>query len=192
MDIVQSRFGKIDQFGWWDLEIISADAGTQFTLTGFKDEFQARRVCLTLASPEHQKMNGQVEVTWRTLRTIAHALMVHARVPEIYVHLALMYTTDHIFPVLPIKYLINEDGDTTTPHKLSTGKKPSVSHLRVLFCPCVVRKDTANVETKTLYTFVTKKKRVSRYLRWYSRAPKKISCVRTHYKKGNIFIRCCI
>ena len=61
-----------------------------------------------------------------------------------------MYTTYHIFPVLPIKYLINKDGDPTTPHKLSTGTKPSVSHLRVLFCPCVVRKDTAHVETKTL------------------------------------------
>ena len=61
-----------------------------------------------------------------------------------------MYTTDHIFPVLPIKYLINEDGDPTTPHKLATGIKPSVSHLCVLFCPCVVRKATAHVEIKTL------------------------------------------
>ena len=61
-----------------------------------------------------------------------------------------MYTTDHIFPFLPIKYLINEDGDPKTPYKLATGKKPSVSHLRVLFCPCVVRKATAHVETKTL------------------------------------------
>ena len=61
-----------------------------------------------------------------------------------------MYTTDHIFPVLPIKDLINEDGDPTTPHKMATGTKPSVSHLRVLFCPCVVCKATAHVETKTL------------------------------------------
>ena len=38
LDMFQSRFGKIDQFGWWDLEIISADAGTQFTSTEFKDE----------------------------------------------------------------------------------------------------------------------------------------------------------
>ena len=35
LDMFQSRFGKIDKFGWWDLEIISADAGTQFTSTGF-------------------------------------------------------------------------------------------------------------------------------------------------------------
>ena len=95
-------------------------------------------------------MNGQVEVTWRTLRTIAHTIMVHARVPEIYVLFALMYTTDHIFPVLPIKDIINKDGDPTTPHKLETGKKPPVSYLRVLFCPCVVRKATAHVDTKTL------------------------------------------
>ena len=32
--------------------------------------------------------------------------MVHARVSEAYIHLALMYTADHIFPVLPIKDLI--------------------------------------------------------------------------------------
>ena len=38
MDMFQSRFGKIDEFGWWDLEIMSADAGTQFTSTEFKEE----------------------------------------------------------------------------------------------------------------------------------------------------------
>ena len=103
-----------------------------------------------LAVPEHQEMNRQVEVTWRTLHTFAHTLMVHARVLEVYVHFVLMYTTDHIFPVLPIKDIINEDGDPTTPHKLATGKKASVSYLRVLFCPCVVRKATAHVEKKTL------------------------------------------
>ena len=84
---------------------------------------------MTLAAPEHQEINGQVKVTCRTLRTIAHTLMVHARVSEAYIDLALMYTTDHIFPVLPIKYMINEDGDPTTPFKISTYTKPSVSYL---------------------------------------------------------------
>ena len=106
LDMFQSRFGKIDQFCWWDLERISADAGTQFTSTDFKEECQTCGVSLMLAAPEYQEMNRQDEVTWRTLRTIAHALMVHARVPEIYVHFALMYTTYHIFPVLTIKDLI--------------------------------------------------------------------------------------
>ena len=73
LDMFQSRFGKIDQFGWWDLEKTSADAGTQFTSTDFKDEFKTHRVFLALAAPEHQDMNRQFEVTWRTLRTVAHA-----------------------------------------------------------------------------------------------------------------------
>ena len=105
---------------------------------------------MTLAAPEHQEMNGQVEVTGRTLSTVAHSLIVHARFPEVYVHFSSMYTTDHIFPVIPIKDLINKNGDPTTPHKLAIGTKPSLSHLRVLFCPCVVQKSTVHVETKTL------------------------------------------
>ena len=63
LGIFQSRFGKIDQFGWWGLERISADAGTQFTSTEYKYLFQTRRVRLTLAAPEHQEINGQVEMT---------------------------------------------------------------------------------------------------------------------------------
>ena len=61
-----------------------------------------------------------------------------------------MYTTDHIFLVLPMKDLVNDDGDPTIPYKLAIGTKLSVSHLRVSFCPCVVQKATAHVETKTL------------------------------------------
>ena len=49
LDMFQSRFGKIDEFGWWDLERISADAGTQFTSTEFKEKYQTRGVGLTLA-----------------------------------------------------------------------------------------------------------------------------------------------
>ena len=103
-----------------------------------------------LVAPEHQEMNGQVKVTWRTLLTIAHSLMVHARVSESYIHFSLMYTTDNIFTVLKIKDIINKGGDPTTPQKLATGKKPSVSYLRVLFCPCVVRKATAHLNTRAL------------------------------------------
>ena len=89
-------------------------------------------------------------LTWRTLRTIANPLRVHARALEVYIHFALMYATDYIFPILPIKDLINKDVNPTTPFKLSTGTKPSVSHLRVLFCPCVSRKSTAHVNKKAL------------------------------------------
>ena len=37
LDMFQSRFGKIDQFGWWDLERILVDAGTQFISAEFKE-----------------------------------------------------------------------------------------------------------------------------------------------------------
>ena len=58
-----------------------------------------------LAAPEHQQMNGQVKVRWRMLRTFEHFLMIHARVLEACIHFELMYKTDHLSPVLPIKIL---------------------------------------------------------------------------------------
>ena len=105
---------------------------------------------MTLATPEHQQINGQVKVTCRTLRTVSQSLMVHAIFLEAYIHFSLMYTTDNIFTVLKIKDIINECGDPTTPQKLATGKKPSLSRLRVLFCSFVVQKSTGHVETKAL------------------------------------------
>ena len=50
----QARFEKIDEFGWWYLERISADAGTHFTSTELQDKCQTRGVWLTLADLEHQ------------------------------------------------------------------------------------------------------------------------------------------
>ena len=70
LDMFQSIFGKIDEFGWWNLGRISAYAVSQFNSTDFKGEFQTRGVHLTLASTENQEINGQVEVICRTLHTI--------------------------------------------------------------------------------------------------------------------------
>ena len=72
-------------------------------------------------------MNVQVEVTWIKLRTVAHSLMVHARVTEACAHLELMYATDHIFQVLPIQDLINYDGGPTTPHRRSSKKNAKLA-----------------------------------------------------------------
>ena len=52
--------------------------------------------------------------------------MVHMRVLEVYINFALIYISDHIFSVIPIKDVINEDDDPTTPFKLATGTKPSI------------------------------------------------------------------
>ena len=52
--------------------------------------------------------------------------MVHAGLSDEYIHFSLIYTTNRIFPVLPIKKLVKQDGEPTTPQKLATGTKPSV------------------------------------------------------------------
>ena len=131
------------------MERISADTGSQFTLTDFKEECQTCGVHLTLAAPEHKKMNGQVKVTWITLRTIEHSLMVNARILEAYINFALMYTIDHIFLVIPIKDLINEDGNPTTPHKLATGKNlQCLNYACLRLCLNVLRSFMYNTQTK--------------------------------------------
>ena len=60
----QAIFGKVDEYGWWDMEIIQIEAGTQFTSKDFQGGISVRGVRLALASPDHQEINGQVEVTW--------------------------------------------------------------------------------------------------------------------------------
>ena len=37
LDMFQFIFGKIDEFVWWDLEIISSNVGSQFALKEFKE-----------------------------------------------------------------------------------------------------------------------------------------------------------
>ena len=76
--------------------------------------------------------------------------MVHAWVSDEYIHFALIYITDHIFIVIPIKHLVNKNGEPTTPHKLAIGTKSSVSNLCVLFFLYVVLKATAYFDTKVL------------------------------------------
>ena len=76
--------------------------------------------------------------------------MVHAQVYDEYINFTLIYMTDNIFLVLPIKQLANKDGKPTTPHYLATGIEPSLSNLRVLFFPYVVQKATTHVVTKAL------------------------------------------
>ena len=82
------------------------------------------------------------------MHTITHSIIVHTQVSDRYVNFALIYTTDHISPVLPIKYLVNQDGEPTMPQKLAIGMKTLVSNPRVLFFPCVVRKANTHVDKK--------------------------------------------
>ena len=50
LDMPQAIFGKVDEFGWWDLDIISVYAGTNFTSTELQDKCQTCGVRLMLAA----------------------------------------------------------------------------------------------------------------------------------------------
>ena len=52
--------------------------------------------------------------------------MVHPRVLEAYINLALIYMSDNNFPVIPIKDFMNADGDPTTAFKPAAGTKPPI------------------------------------------------------------------
>ena len=54
------------------MEIIQTEAGTQLTSKELQEGLYVRGVKLELEAPDHQQMNGQVEVTWQTFQTIAH------------------------------------------------------------------------------------------------------------------------
>ena len=104
--------------------------------------------------------------------------MVHARVLDVYIQFALMYKTHHIFPVLPIKTLVNQDGEPTTQPKFANGKRPSLSNLRVLFCPCGVLESTSNFDRKAL-NMHHQSKTFFGYIGWNSATPKMVRHIPT-------------
>ena len=48
LDMFQSIFGKLNEFGWWDLDKIKTGAGPQFISKNFQEGISVRRVRLTL------------------------------------------------------------------------------------------------------------------------------------------------
>ena len=63
LDMFQARFWKLDEFGSWDVNIIQTDDGTQFTSKEFQVGLSVRGLQLSLVAPDHQEINGRVEVT---------------------------------------------------------------------------------------------------------------------------------
>ena len=53
LDMFQARFGKIDHFGQWDMEIVQTVAGTQFNSKGFQEVLSVHGVQLALAALYH-------------------------------------------------------------------------------------------------------------------------------------------
>ena len=90
LDMFQERFVKVDELGWWYIDRIQTDSYMQIAPKEFQEIFSVCLVRLALATPDHQEMNGQVEVTWWTFWTISHSIMVHTQVSGEYIHFLLM------------------------------------------------------------------------------------------------------
>ena len=54
LDMFQARFGKLDEFGWWDMDRIQTDSGTQFTSKNFQEGLYICGVQLALVTPDHK------------------------------------------------------------------------------------------------------------------------------------------
>ena len=115
LDIFQEIFGEVYEFGWWNMEIIQTDADTWFTSREFQEGLCVHGALLELEAPDLHAMNVQVEVTCQTLQNLAHSIMANARVSDKYIHFTIMYTTNHIFPFIPIKHLVNYEDELTNP-----------------------------------------------------------------------------
>ena len=129
---------------------IRADAGSQFTSEEFRVYCSENNFIFSLASPDHQEMNGISESTWKSVKQLAHSLQVQGRVGENFLYHALKYAVQ-IHRVLPIKNLY-KNGRQSTPYELHYNKRPKVGKFRILFCPAIVRKHTSinNVKTPSI------------------------------------------
>jgi hypothetical protein len=95
-----------------------------------------------LAAPKKQCQNHLAERTWQTISSISRSLLVHARLPDTFWFQALCYAA-HIFNILPVHGLKNQEEYPSTPHELFFGTKPCILSYRVFGCPSVLCRWTA-------------------------------------------------
>jgi transposase InsO family protein len=127
---------RADMYGYLDLRRVRADAGSQFTSEEFSTYCREAGIQLILAAPKKQYQNHLAEHTWQTISSMGHSLLVHARLPDIFMYHALVYAC-HIFNVLPVWGLLNEEEIPATPYQLFYNKWPMISQYRVFGCPTI-------------------------------------------------------
>ncbi len=127
--------------------MVKSDAGTEYTLQEFEQFCADKRVAVSFAPPKHQEGNHFAERTWQSLRKLARCMLVHARLPDMYLYHALLHAYN-VFNILPLKVFVTADGTVSTPFELFVGSKPMVSHFKVFGCPCIAMKWTTSVDGK--------------------------------------------
>ena len=90
-------------------------------------------------STYHFSRNGTPRNEWTSWSDVADIAKyftfnygAHTSFGQIYTFCINVYSSPHIL-VPPTKYLVIQDGEPTTPHKLATGKNISVSNLCVIY-----------------------------------------------------------
>jgi transposase InsO family protein len=100
-----------ETFGFINLEKIRTDAGSQFTSSEFADYCREQGVHLSLAAPKNQYQNHLAERTWQTTSTMARALLVHARLPNVFWYHALRAAFDCLDCFSPYSVMSKRWGD---------------------------------------------------------------------------------
>ena len=130
-------------------------------------------------------------MTRRILQNITHSIIMHVWVLDEFIHFALVYITHHIFPFLTFNPLINQYDEANTLYKLLTGSNPSVSNLRVILFPCVVRKVPANNNGRLL-NMRHQSQKAFRGIFAEITQQKMVPHLHTQYTKNSFFIWYCI
>jgi hypothetical protein len=117
---------------------ILTNAGSAFTSAKFITACNDLGIKLEAATPEHQEMNGICEAKWRKVHNTAIILLNTAQLGGSFFHHAHAHAI-HIVNSCPAKNVTDQDGNPTTPHQCSYGRKPSLANFHVLGCPIYLK-----------------------------------------------------
>jgi hypothetical protein len=129
--------GPDTTFNLHHLQKLRGDANETYFSTKFIATLLEHRIHGTFAAPRHQEQNGICERTWQSVRDIAFKTMVFAHVGDEFYDFAIEHAWK-VFNLLPLRDLVDENGDPCAPIGAYLGTKPKLCRLRVLFCPCVI------------------------------------------------------
>ena len=130
-------YGPETTFNLYHLKKLRGDADETYFSDKFVATLREHRINGTFAAPRHQEQNGICERTWQSIRDIAFKTMVSAHVGDEFYDFAIEHAWK-VFNLLPLRDLVDANGDPCTPIGAYLRTKPKLCRLRVLFCPCVI------------------------------------------------------
>jgi len=106
-----------------------SDGGREYMSTALQDYFKSKGIHHKMMNAYTLQENGISEQMNRTLVKMACAMLFDAGLPNTYWGDAILYAT-HALNRVPTRAI----ADGLTPHKVFTGNRPSVAHLRIFGC----------------------------------------------------------